>query len=59
MFAAANMIDYDALVAKYNSIWEQLQGVKIFPDLPERLKPAIARAATADGMDESAEEEAC
>ena len=54
VFAAANLIDYDALVAKYNSIWEQLQGVKVFPDLPERLKPASARASVED-LDESQE----
>ena len=29
-FAAMYCLDYGALVAKYNAIWEQLQGVKVF-----------------------------
>jgi len=57
-FAALHLIDYDALVSKYNSIWEKLQGVKIFAGLPERLnKPATAQSSTGyQAVDESAEE---
>ena len=29
-FAAMYCLDFDALVAKYNAIWERLQGVQIF-----------------------------
>ena len=29
-FAAMYCLDYDALVQKYNAIWEQLQGAQIF-----------------------------
>lgn len=51
-FAAMHLIDYDALVAKYNSIWEQLQGVEIFG-------PATARSSTGRTVDKSAEVKAC
>jgi hypothetical protein len=29
-FAAMWCLDYDALVEKYNAIWERLHGVRIF-----------------------------